>query len=99
MFTFAMLAILLLAPVQMNAAAGHDPADVQFTVSTEVGLLIGRLEEIKDTDVSSLSGTERRELRKETRDIQKQLHALSGSGIYISVGAAILIVLLLILLL
>jgi hypothetical protein len=57
---------------------------------------ISRLNEINEMDMSAMNNAEKRELRKEVRAIEKQQN---GGGIYISVGAAILIVLLLILLL
>jgi hypothetical protein len=56
-----------------------------------------RLQEIRDTDVKQLSREERRALRGEVKQIKKEMKALSG-GVYISIGALILIALLLILL-
>lgn len=53
-----------------------------------------RLEEIKAIDKSTLSASERKALRKETRELKR-----AGGGVYLSVGAIILIVVLLILLL
>lgn len=49
-------------------------------------------------DRSTLSRAERKALRVEVRSIKKEMAALSG-GVYISVGAILLIALLLILLL
>lgn len=59
--------------------------------------LVNRLAEIKAMDASTLSRKEKRELRKEVKAIEKKL-ADSG-GVYLSVGAIILIVVLLIILL
>ncbi|MCC5931322.1 MAG: hypothetical protein JJU28_18885 [Cyclobacteriaceae bacterium] len=66
--------------------------------------LLNRIYEIKEMDKSVMSSQERKELKKEVRDIQKELREVqkvqrNSGGIFISVGAAILIVLLLILLL
>lgn len=61
-------------------------------------ILISRLKVIRDMDKSNLSRTDRKVLRKEIRDIKSTLKASRG-GLYISVGAAIIIVLLLILIL
>jgi len=58
---------------------------------------LDRLNEIKEMDMSAMSSFEKNELRKEVRAIEKEQRP--SGGIYISVGAAILIVLLLILLL
>jgi VIT1/CCC1 family predicted Fe2+/Mn2+ transporter len=59
--------------------------------------LVNRLAEIKAMDASALSRKEKRELRKEVKSIEKQLN--SSGGVYLSVGAIILIVILLIILL
>ena len=68
------------------------------TMSDERGeLLINRLKEIKSMDKSDLSRTEKRVLRKEVKSIKAELNA-SGKGIYLSIGAIIIVILLLILL-
>lgn len=61
-------------------------------------VLMQRLEQIKSLDKDKLSKEQKKELRKETKSIKKELKALSG-GVYLSAGAIIVIVLLLILLL
>jgi uncharacterized protein YnzC (UPF0291/DUF896 family) len=60
--------------------------------------IIDRINEIKAMDKSKLSFTERKELRKELRATKKYLE-MRGGGVYLSVGAVIIIVLLLILIL
>ena len=72
-----------------NSAKTEDPRAQQ---------LIQRLEEIKDMNKSTLTGSEKKELRKEVKGIKKEMKAISG-GVYLSVGAIIIIILLLILLL
>ncbi len=57
-----------------------------------------RLQEIKDMNKEYLSRAQKKDLRKEVKEIKKQLRT-SNNGIYLSVGAIIIIVLLLILLL
>lgn len=66
--------------------------------SAEAKVLINRLNEIKAMDKSNMTSSEKRQLRKEVRTLKTNLAGLSG-GVYLSVGAIILIVLLLILLL
>jgi len=90
-----------LTPVCMTA--GTEPDSVKVRTSAPIGpdeaaVLISRLEEIRDMDKSGLSFTEKRELRKEVRETRAVLNG-SGNGVYISVGALILIILLLIILL
>lgn len=60
--------------------------------------LIQRLEVIKGMDKSELTGSEKKELRKEVKEIKKEMKA-SKNGIYLSVGAIIIVILLLILIL
>ena len=67
--------------------------------SAESQAMMSRLEEIKAMDKSNMDSKEKRELRKEVRSIKKSMTQLDGGGIYLSVGAIIIIALLLILLL
>ena len=55
-----------------------------------------RLIEIRKMDKANLTSTEKKELRKEVKDLRKETRS---GGIYLSVGAIIIIILLLILLL
>ena len=56
-----------------------------------------RVQEIKAMDKSQLSREDKKALRKELRDMNKESRAMGGGTIYISLGAAIIIVLLIIL--
>ena len=58
-----------------------------------------RVEEIKDLDRSKLSKGERKDIRKELKEMNKEAKAIQGKGVYLSIGAIIIIILLLILLL
>jgi hypothetical protein len=60
--------------------------------------ILKRLEEIKAMDIKSMPSAEKRQLRKEVRAAKKELNDVAG-GVYISVGALIIIILLLILIL
>jgi hypothetical protein len=60
--------------------------------------LTDRLEEIKQMPLKSLTRKEKRELRHEVRTIERAIQT-NSNGIYLSVGAVIIIALLLILLL
>ena len=57
-----------------------------------------RLQEIKVIDKSSLTKSEKKELRKEVVEIKKEMKVISG-GVYVSIGALLLILILLIILL
>ncbi len=62
--------------------------------------LIIRLFEIKNMDKTSLTISDKKALRKELRAMKKEMNASSGldSKVYISIGAIIIIILLIILL-
>ena len=57
-----------------------------------------RATEIKEMDKSSLSRSERKALKRELKDMNKEARTMRG-GVYLSVGAIIIIILLLILIL
>jgi len=60
--------------------------------------MLTRLETIKAMDVNTLTKAEKKSLRREVKSIKKEMKTTNTSnGVYISVGAAIIIVLLLIL--
>jgi hypothetical protein len=62
--------------------------------------LIIRLFEIKNMDKSTLTNSDKQALRKELRGMKKEMKASTGldSKVYISIGAIIIIILLIILL-
>lgn len=97
-FAKSILICLLLAAASPSMAITTNPVTVNESVETRAVQLQNRLEEIKGLDKNSLSRVEKKALRKEVREIKKELAAISG-GVYLSVGAIILIALLLILLL
>jgi hypothetical protein len=57
-----------------------------------------RIDEIKAMDKSNLTSVQKKELRKELKTIKSQLRT-TNHGLYLSLGAIIIIVLLLILIL
>lgn len=104
--TFVVMAIFLslaFYPLQSNATSAKKVEPTSLVVAkpaetAETKALLKRIEEIDKMDKSNLKATEKKALRKEVRSIKKQLEA-TGGYVYISVGAAILIVLLIIILL
>jgi hypothetical protein len=101
MAAFLMFAII---PAQLSAVTNTTPSSITATrpsdpETEELALaLTTRLDEIKNMDKAGLSPAEKSELRKEVRAIKSELRDI-GRGVYLSVGAVIVIVLLLILLL
>jgi len=74
-----------------NTVPTELPSDSTATKTS----LLTRLDEINTMDKSAMSHDEKKALRKEVRSIDKTLHDGYG-GVYISVGALIIIILLLI---
>jgi hypothetical protein len=96
---FIVLALGL--PITMNAYTQKN--QIEKIISNNSGadkakILLSRLYEIKGMNKSSLASADKAVLRKEVKSIGTQLKSLDD-GIYLSVGAIIIIALLLILLL
>lgn len=102
--TVSIVTALLLStslPTPSKAASENNPITVASTEAAkaaQVSTLMARLDEINAMDKSTLTKPEKRQLRKEVRSINKTMKNISG-GVYLSVGAIIIIALLLILLL
>lgn len=97
-----MTALLLLTIIPNQSKAVPDTGPISMSKnktieSAEATALLSRLDEIKIMDKSNLSSSEKKQLRKEVRSIKEQLRPLGG-GVYISVGALILILILLVIL-
>ncbi len=60
--------------------------------------VLTRLIEIRDMDKSNLTSSEKKALRKELKEMKKEIRK-NSNGIYLSVGAIIVVILLLILIL
>lgn len=82
-----------------SANEKKDPK-TELTVEQKARLdkLMNRVEEIRAMDKSTLSGEERKALRKELKEMKQEARVLNN-GVYLSVGAIIIIILLLILIL
>jgi hypothetical protein len=98
MVTFLSLAFI---PVQLKAVTTEEPSSLPAPKpvdSAEVKIMLLRLDEIKAMEMSKLKSEEKKELRKEVKSIKHNLREVGG-GVYLSVAAIILIVVLLIVLL
>src|SRR3970282_2464921 len=97
---YLMMMVLSLGafPTTMFAAENNVGAVTPKEIPAEVQKMLNRLDEIKAMQKSELNSSEKKELRKEVREIKSELRS-SGNGVYFSVGAIIIIILLLILLL
>lgn len=97
---YLMMMVLSLSffPVQVSAATIDPVPNAPKEIPAEIKTMINRLEEIRAMDKSELTSADRKALRKEVRTIKADLKA-SGNGVYLSIGAIIVIILLLILIL
>ncbi|MBA2328322.1 MAG: hypothetical protein H0V91_01745 [Flavisolibacter sp.] len=84
-----------------NAIAVNNPEKVELTAEQQarIDALKRRVVEIKGIDRSKLTKQERKDLRAELKEMNKEAKAIQGRGVYLSVGAIIIVILLLILLL
>lgn len=74
------------------------PKTVNETPEQRVTRLTQRLEEIRAMDIEKLSKSEKRALKSEVRSIKKEMKKAASGGLYISIGALLLIILLILLL-
>ena len=96
-------AVLLLACTAPSFATTITPVSTTAisdapTNEAKNEILLNRLNEIKSMDKSEMTRADKKALRKEVREIKATMKA-NGGGLYISLGAAIIIILLLILIL
>jgi hypothetical protein len=92
--------LLIMSPAQARTASPAAPISTTLSAeeSAKVTALVNRVNEINAMDRSSLTHTEKKELRKELRSIKREVNKTQGSVVYISTGLLILIIVLIILL-
>lgn len=95
-----LMAVALFVFFSLSAGASTITSDSSIVTTNEVRVqqMGDRLQEIKAIDKSALTKAEKKSLRKEVVDIKKEMKAISG-GVYLSIGALVLILILLIILL
>lgn len=92
------MAIALPASSSMIINDSSQSNSVPKTETPRAQQLLQRLEEIRGMDKSELTKLEKKSLRKEVKEIKKEMKAASR-GVYLSVAAIIIIILVLILIL
>jgi hypothetical protein len=98
LYLLMMVLSLSMFPNTMIASEKKSVAIENKEMPLEVKVMVNRLEEIKAMDKSEMKSSEKKELRKEVRTIKRNLRSSHG-GVYLSLGAVIIIVLLLVILL
>lgn len=96
-FSTVIIALLFFWAAPSWASASEIKTITPVASSARSVILLNRLQEIKSMNTDQLSRSEKRELRKETKSIKREVKS-NNSGIYISTGALIIIILLIILL-
>jgi len=100
LFKTMLFTLSLAATMPIMANVTNEPVkEMSAADRARAEQIIKRLEEIKAMDTKSMSSPEKRQLRKEVRAAKKELNEAATGGVYISVGALIIIILLLILIL
>lgn len=94
----SVLIVSLFSTAPFQAVGKEMPTERIPVADPATQALVLRLQEIKELDISTLNKTEKRELKSEVREINKELKR-AGGGIYLSVGALLVVIILLILLL
>ncbi len=94
---------LTFIPFQLNATTTEPtsvpaPNPAEPAIPQEAQVLLLRLDEIKMMDISKMKVSEKKDLRNEVKSIKHELRDIGG-GVYLSVGAIILIILLIVILL
>lgn len=91
--------VLFLSVQFIEAAPARNPKE-ELTEAQKIRLLEidQRVQEIKMMDFGSMNKNERKEIRSELKDMKEEARKLNN-GVYLSVGAIIVILLLLILIL
>ena len=92
------LAILIALAVPAKSIAANAPVTDSLADARLLTTITHRVAEIQSMDKTNLSTAEKRELKKELKEMKHQADGL-GRGVYLSVGAIIIIILLLILIL
>lgn len=96
---FVMTGMMMLSVLPMPLmAVNSNPASAPVTTESVEAKVMARITEIKAMDKSKLTTTERKQLRKELREMKHEMKALNG-GVYLSAGAVIVILLILLLIL
>lgn len=98
-YTLILMLTLSTTVTSVFANDGKAPkTELTAAQKAELARIISRVDEIKAMDKSNLTKVERKALRNEVKEMKKRANGLN-SGVYLSVGAIIIILLVLILIL
>lgn len=96
---FAFSLLLLAGSVNVaKAADGKDEKALTTEQQMKLDQISQRVEEIKNMDKSNLTREQKKDLKKEVTTMQKEAKAISNGGIYLSLTALLVIIIILLLL-
>ena len=94
---YAIMIVMMFATTTTLRAENEKAPDAKEPTEitdAQTQVLVDRLHEIKAMDMKSLNAAQKKELRKEVREIKSELKA---NGVYISVGLLLVILLIVLL--
>ncbi|WP_442796253.1 hypothetical protein [Pelobium manganitolerans] len=91
---------LLMLVASTNFASATEKTDKALSAAQQAKLeqLTNRVEQIRSMDKSHMSRAEKKELRAELRQMKKEANAIGNGGIYLSVTALLVIIIVLLIL-
>src|SRR3569833_1112778 len=95
---FLAVALLLSLTTLTTRSFAADEVTANVATTERAQQIKSRVEDIKHMDKSNLTREERRDLRHELKDMRKEAKEMRG-GVYLSIGAILIIILVLILIL
>ncbi|MDP5172096.1 MAG: hypothetical protein NWR72_17765 [Bacteroidia bacterium] len=98
LFVITICLLLSFYPQEIQAAATAPASQPISADSTTLEVLTLRLNELKGLDKSEMNAPEKQEIRREVRKTKKEINSI-GNGVYLSGGAILVIILVLILIL
>jgi hypothetical protein len=89
---------LLTGSINVAQASEKNKQELTEAQQLRVEQIVKRVEEIRSTDKSNMSRTEKKELRQELTTMKKEANAISNGGVYLSITALLVIIVILLIL-
>ncbi|MGY6520770.1 MAG: hypothetical protein ACXIUD_03515 [Mongoliitalea sp.] len=85
-------------PVEASPFKAKEPKELTAEETLRLEQIENRVAEIQDMDFSEMEKAEKKAIKSELKGLEKEAKSMRGGGIYISTGAIIVILLLIIIL-
>ena len=90
--------IMLLSTANIASANAKDTKALTTEQQVKLNQLTSRVEQIRNMDKSDLNRQEKRALRSELKEMKSQANAIGNGGIYLSITALLVIIVILLIL-